>query len=50
MNNSKEKKKGNGLGYKIIFVLITIIIAGLLFFLFRNIILEVLHYNKMNDE
>lgn len=50
MNNSKEKKKGNGLGYKIIFVLITIIIAGLLFFLFRNIILEVLHYTKMNDE
>ena len=45
-----KQKKGNGLAFKIIFVLITLIVAGLLFFLFRNIILEVLHYTKANDE
>ena len=45
-----KENEGNKLGYKIGFVLVTIIVAGLLFFLFRNIILEVLHYTKANDE
>ena len=47
-NNNVNKKRKNG--YKIVFLVITIIIAGLLFFLFRNIILQVLHYTKINDQ
>ena len=49
MENVKEKR-GNGLAFKIIMVVITIIVAGLIFFLFRNIIIEVLRYTKANDE
>ena len=51
MNNiEKKQKKNNGLAFKISMIFITLIVAGLLFFLFRNIILEVLRYTKANDE
>ena len=49
MENTNVKKKSTLL-QKILLVFITLIVAGLLFFLFRNIILEVLHYTKINDE
>ena len=50
MENIETKIQRKKYGYKIVFLALTIIIAGLLFFLFRNIILEVLHYTKINDE
>ena len=49
MENTDVKKRST-LVYKILFVAITLFVGVSLFFLFRNIILEVLHYTKMNDE
>ena len=50
MENSEVVKKKNKSLYKIVFVLITIIVVGLLFFLFRNIIFEVIRYTKADDQ
>lgn len=49
MENIKKQKRSN-LVFKIVMVLITLIVAGSIFFLFRNIIIEVLEYTKANDE
>ena len=48
-NDLVKAKKKKKIVTRIVFAIITIIVIGLLFFLFRNIILEVLRLTKAND-
>ena len=45
-----EENKKNKIWYRLFFAIITVLIIVILFFLFRNIILEILRYTKANDE